>query len=93
MSIALDCMLAVVVFAGIVCRLAGLERCRHGERARLVLSWHGWVAANIAVGLGALELALAPLIGDEPPRIGITLMLAGMAALVGIRWRRRSRES
>lgn len=92
MTACIDCALALMVFVGIVCRLANVQKCHRHDSSRSIAAWHLWVTPNVAVGLGAIEIAVAPLVGDEPPRIGVTLMLVGMALLMGLRWRRRASE-
>lgn len=73
-------VLSAIALAGVVSRLAHLHR----SPCSSAVQWHGWVWANVMIGMGLLAQMF------QMPKESAWLVTAGLALYFGVRWHRRS---
>lgn len=82
----LNALFAVVVFAGVICRLAMLKPARPTLGARV--TWLLWMWSHVLIGVGCFGIILGPVLGRPPAHGGSSMMLLGLALYFGLRWQR-----
>lgn len=75
---------AAVALAGVVCRLAAMERA--GDSVRCRVQWHGWVTAHVLVACGLTARLF------QMESTAALLVTLGLAVMYGARWHRRAGE-
>lgn len=75
---------AAIALAGVVSRLAVMERT--GDSVRCRMQWHGWTVAHVLIACGLV----ARLFRMEG--LAALLVTLGLAVYFGVRWSRRAGE-